>query len=218
MALGGAVIARGRGAATGARPRSPRGEGDRLRDEILRESERLLVKAGRVDAVSIRAISEAVGVTPPSIYLHFADKDALMLAVCQVQFARLEALIDEAVAGIEDPVARLRQMGATYVRFGVEYPEQYRILLMSKGEVTLDDFQSGAMPGASTFAKLMEAVEGCMHAGVFARRDVFLVATGLWALVHGVTSLRISIPEFPLVASDLLLDHVLDTYARGLSS
>lgn len=171
-----------------------------------------------MEAVSIRSIAGAVGITPPSIYLHFADKDTLMRAVCQVQFARLEALIDEDTAGIEDPLARLRQMGATYVRFGVTHPEQYRILLMSKGEVSLDDFQSGTMPGASTFAKVMEAAEACMEAGLFIRQDVFLVATGLWSVVHGITSLRIAIPEFPLVASDLLLDHVLDTYARGLSS
>ena len=44
-----------------------------------------------------------------------------------------------------------------------------------------------------------------------------LVATGIWTLVHGVTSMRITIPEFPFVGEQALLDHVLDTYARGLA-
>lgn len=176
------------------------------------------MKTGNADAVSIRAIATAVGVTPPSIYLHFADKEALIFAVCQAQFTRLEEEVRAAVADIDDPLLRLRMMGATYVRFGVEHPEQYRILLMGKGDVTLEDFESGSMPGVSTFGLLMDAVEDCMAAGVFVRQDVFLVSTGLWSLVHGITSMRIAIPEFPFVGADVLLDHLLDTHARGLGA
>jgi AcrR family transcriptional regulator len=167
--------------------------------------------------VSIRAIATAVGVTPPSIYLHFADKEELIFAVCQEQFSKLEALVEERSAGIDDPLERLRIMGETYVRFGVDHPEQYRILLMNKGELTIADFQNGTMPGVSTFQKLMAAVEACMDAGIFRRQDVFLVATGIWTLVHGITSMRITIPEFPFVGEQTLLDHVLDTYSRGLA-
>jgi AcrR family transcriptional regulator len=176
-----------------------------------------LIAKGSAEAVSIRGVATAVGVTPPSIYLHFADKDELIFAVCQEQFARLEQLVDEASVGIDDPLERLRTMGETYIRFGVEHPEQYRILLMSKGEVSVVDFQDGTMPGVSTFQKLMGAIEACMDAGVFARQDVFLVATGIWAIVHGITSMRITLPEFPFVGAQVLLDHVFDTYARGLA-
>ena len=167
--------------------------------------------------MSIRGVATSVGVTPPSIYLHFEDKDELIFAVCQEQFQRLESLIDAALEGIDDPLERLRKMGETYVRFGVEHPEQYRILLMGKGEVSIEDFQDGRMAGVSTFQRLMSSIEACMDAGIFARQDVFLVATGIWTLVHGVTSMRITIPEFPFVGEQALLDHVLDTYARGLA-
>jgi AcrR family transcriptional regulator len=162
-------------------------------------------------------VASAVGVTPPSIYLHFADKDELIFAVCQEQFARLEELVDRESVGLDDPLERLRKMGEVYVRFGVEHPEQYRILLMGKHEVSIEDFQDGTMPGVSTFRRLMDAIEACMDAGIFRRQDVFLVATGIWTLVHGITSMRITIPEFPFVGEQALLDHVLDTYARGLA-
>jgi AcrR family transcriptional regulator len=177
----------------------------------------LLIDRGSADAVSIRAVATAVGVTPPSIYLHFADKDELIFAVCQRQFERLEELVDEASVGVDDPLERLRKMGEAYVRFGVGHPEQYRILLMSKGEVSFGDFTDGTMPGVSTFQRLMAAIEACMDAGIFRRQDVFLVATGIWTLVHGITSMRIAIPEFPFVGEQALLDHVLDTYAKGLA-
>ena len=79
-----------------ARSRSRRGEGEPLRDEILAAAERLIVETGNEDAVSIRAIADAVGVTPPSIYLHFPDKDPLILAVCERHFETFDALIEEA--------------------------------------------------------------------------------------------------------------------------
>ncbi|HVF31543.1 MAG TPA: TetR/AcrR family transcriptional regulator [Acidimicrobiales bacterium] len=203
--------------AVARRPRAARGEGERLRGEILRAAERLLIDKGAADAVSIRGVATAVGVTPPSIYLHFADKDELIFAVCQQQFERLEELVDEASVGIDDPLERLRKMGEAYVRFGVGHPEQYRILLMSKGDVSIDDFTKGSMPGVTTFRKLMAAIEACMDAGIFRRQDVFLVATGIWSLVHGITSMRITLPEFPFAGEQRLLDHVFETYARGLA-
>lgn len=88
---------------------------------------------------------------------------------------------------------------------------------MSRAELTRDDFEAGATPGMGAFLQVIEAVEACMAAGHIARNDPFLVATGLWAVVHGLTSLQISVRGFPLVGDRLLLDHVLDTCLRGLA-
>ena len=63
------------------RRRSPRGSGDRLAGEIVDAAIELLIDAGDDSAVSIRSIAARVGVTPPSIYLHFADKQELLDAV-----------------------------------------------------------------------------------------------------------------------------------------
>src|SRR5205807_237758 len=46
------------------RRRARRGEGPRLREELLAATERLLAETGDEEAVSIRAIADAVGVTP----------------------------------------------------------------------------------------------------------------------------------------------------------
>jgi len=52
-------------AASPRRHRARRGEGARLREEILAAGTRLLLETGDEEAVSIRAIAQAVGVTPP---------------------------------------------------------------------------------------------------------------------------------------------------------
>src|SRR5438270_2625676 len=174
------------------RRRAARGEGDKLRDEILAATERLLVTKGSVDDVSIRAIAESVGVTPPSIYMHFADKEALVNAVCERHFRELDRVSARATKGISDPVKALRAMGRAYVRFGLEHPEEYRILFMSKEFDANREAYLDRLKGLSGFDHLVAAVQRCMDAGDFAKGDAFAVACALWASVHGITSLLIA--------------------------
>jgi len=168
--------------------------------------------------VSVRSIAEAVGVTPPSIYLHFDDKDALIYAVCELQFAKLDRVIEQAEAGVDDPVECLRRRGRAYIQFGVAHPEHYRILLMGKADITREDFEAGNVPGITSFLALVANVQACIDAGAFAPRDPMLVACGLWSTVHGITSLRITMPGFPVVhTSEQLIDHVFEVLLGGLA-
>src|SRR6266498_1634694 len=123
-----------RTSAARARPRARRGEGEKLRDDLLDATERLMIESGRADAVSIRAIADAVGVTPPSIYLHFPDKESLIFAVCERHFETFDSVIERAGASTDDPVESLRRRGRAYIRFGLENPEPYRILFMTRNE------------------------------------------------------------------------------------
>jgi AcrR family transcriptional regulator len=199
-----------------ARPRSRRGEGETLRDDVLDATERLLIDTGRADAVSIRAIAEAVGVTPPSIYLHFPDKESLIFAVCERHFETFDTVIERAGASTDDPVESLRRRGRAYVRFGLENPEPYRILFMTR---TGGDRQRDALigAGARAFQHLVDAVQRCIDAGAFRRIDPVLAATGLWMAVHGVTSALVSMPGFPWPDVEALVDHISDIQNRGLS-
>ena len=197
------------------RPRARRGEGDRLRSEILDATSRLLLRTGDREAVSIRAVADAVGVTPPSIYLHFDDKAALINAVCLRHFHDLDQWIQAAVAGTDDPLEQLGLRGKAYVRFGREHPEQYRILFMSKPDAA-EEPPDEQLLEACGFSALTDNVVRAMDAGAIAHRDPLLVATGLWTVVHGITSLAISMPHYPLVPLETLVDHLLETHARGL--
>src|ERR687893_1922283 len=93
------------------RRRAKRGQGELLRADILAAAERLLIQTGDEGAVSIRAIADAAGVTPPSIYLHFADKTELLAAVCEVRFQDFDRYLEEATIGIDDPLDALRARG-----------------------------------------------------------------------------------------------------------
>jgi len=168
--------------------------------------------------VSIRAIADAVGVSPPSIYLHFADKDDLIHSVCALQFLKLDVVVSETMAGVDDPREKLRRRGQAYVRFGTGHPEHYRIMLMGKSHFSREDFEAGLLPGMVCFQALIENVQECIDAGMFAPDDAFRVATILWAAVHGMTSLLISVPGFPTFRDpESLVDQMFETFARGLA-
>jgi AcrR family transcriptional regulator len=198
------------------RARARRGDGELLRTEILEAAERLLIETGDQGAVSIRAIADAVGVTPPSIYLHFADKNKLLAAVCEVRFQHFDAIMAEATAGITDPLEVLWARGRSYVQFGLEHPEQYRILFMTRPLADVGPGELDRLPGLSAFGHVVDDVARCMDAGAIATGDPFLVATSLWTAVHGVTSLLIARPDFPWPDLDRLMTLVLDVQSRGL--
>src|SRR5689334_11486362 len=105
-----------------ARTRNPRGEGTRLRDEIV-DGALHLVDAGGPEAVTLRAVAREVGISAPSIYDHFADREAILAAAVQHGFAQLTAELEAARAGTDDPVAALDAGCAAYVRFAERNPQ-----------------------------------------------------------------------------------------------
>ena len=202
---------------TPARARAAKGEGERLRDELLDATERLLLETGDEGRVSIRAIASAVGVTPPAVYLHFDDKDDLILAVCARHFEQLDAAVLAADDGAASPVDAFRRRARAYVRYAVAHPEPYRILFMTRRGMTADQLALDGHPGNVAFGHLVDIVQRCMDEGSIAPGDAFTVATGSWTVVHGLASLAISLPDFPLLGTDELVDQVVDAFVRGLA-
>ena len=187
-----------------------------MREEILAAAERLLIETGDESAVSIRAVAKAVGVTPPSIYLHFADRNELIFEVCEEQFRQLDQAMEQAVVDVTDPWERIERRGRAYVEFGLTNPEHYRILFTSRPDMTPERFVDERLLSTSAFGHLLEDVTAAVAAGQLTEDDPALVGSGLWMMVHGVTSLLIAKPDFPWPDRETLIDHVMRTYAGGL--
>lgn len=193
------------------RRRAQRGSGEQLREEIIAAAKKLLADAGRADDVSIRAVADAVGVTSPSIYLHFEDKTALLAAVVADVFADLDTAMLSAAEGLDEPLARLRAFGMAYVKFALAHPEQYRIAAMDPCPMPGVDevLASGA------FVHFNQTVVDCMEAGIFAKGDPLPVTLELWSAAHGIASLMITKSFLPWGDTEAIVDHVLCAAALG---
>ncbi|MFI5510686.1 TetR/AcrR family transcriptional regulator [Mycobacterium sp. NPDC051804] len=194
------------------RRRAPRGSGEQLRDEILDATTDLLLDTGHAKDVSIRSVAQRVGVTPPSIYLHFTDKDALLDAVCARYFEKLDEEMQAAAAGEAAPIDALRAQGLAYVRFAVKTPELYRIATMGEGRPGSD---VDLMLNNSAFVHICSTVEALMAEGILPDNDSTTVALELWTAAHGVAAMLISRPYLPWGDTEEFADRVLKAIVVG---
>ncbi len=200
------------------RARSPRGQGEHLRDEIMAAAERILIETNDQSALSIRAIAAAVGVTPPSIYLHFADRNDLVFAVCERQAEQLEQAMAEAAEAVDDPWERIRRRGYAYLRWGLDNPEHYRILMMSRPDQTPDRFVDERLADTAGLVPVAEDVAAAIaSAQVAAAEDPLEITKLLWMMIHGMVSLLISKPDFPFGSIDSVYESMFELVHRGLA-
>jgi len=194
------------------RRRAPRGSGMHLHDEILDAATQLLLETGHVKDVSIRAVAQRVGVTPPSIYLHFADKDALLDAVCAHYFEQLDEQMQQAAVDQPTILDALRAQGLAYVRFATATPELYRIATMGRVHSGSD---VDATLATSAFVHMRDSVQALMDQGIYAPGDPMALALELWSAAHGVAALLISKPYLPFGDTDAFTDRVLTAVCTG---
>jgi AcrR family transcriptional regulator len=174
--------------------------------DILRET-------GSEEAMSLRAVAQRVGVSVPSIYLHFADKQALLDAVCEEVFEQLHVALKEADADAPNPWEALRAQGVAYVRFALANPEHYRIAMMAGASEhdPEDEIASGA------FGHLLDSVVGCIGLGAL-EGDPIELSLKLWSAAHGLASLLITKPKMPWPPLEDLIDSTMCFAGLGLAA
>ena len=209
---------------TGPSKRDTYRHGD-LRRALL-EAGTELARAGGPDAVVLREATRRAGVAPSAAYRHFADRRALLDAVCSAAQAALAVAMEEELAGVEreqNPAesarARLRAVGAGYLRFAQEEPGLFRTAFSAS-----DNLQSAAIParagegGLTPFQLLAAALDGLVEAGVLPRERRPGAEFLAWSAVHGLAMLFIDGPLRGLDRARAQDDgrRLLDMVERGL--
>ncbi|MFG2076094.1 TetR/AcrR family transcriptional regulator [Nonomuraea maritima] len=98
------------------------------RERMLHAAAEMLARGGR-DAVSTRAVSAAAGVTAPTLYRLFGDKEGLLDALADYGFQRY--LADKRTLLTDDPVADLCSTWHLHVEFGLSNPAVYGLMFGS---------------------------------------------------------------------------------------
>ena len=197
-------------------------EKSETRDKILDAARELFVTEG-YEGVSMRRVAEKIEYSPTAIYVHFTDKNELFHELCRQDFARLQEVMQSADMPA-DPIERLRQIGRSYIQFGVRFPNHYVFMFMTPHlpqEPDEEDREIMGNPEKDAYAMLKRAVQEAINAGCFRDevQDAELVSQTLWASVHGVISLNIAKGKDPWVEWRPLEDRaemMLDITLRGL--
>ncbi|MET1072143.1 MAG: TetR/AcrR family transcriptional regulator [Umezawaea sp.] len=185
---------------------NPRGQGAELRQEILDAAARLLTAAVPGGGVTLRAIAREAGIAAPSIYPHFADRDAILDAVVGRAFEQLGRAAEAAGAGAESGAAQVRAICHAYLDFARENPGQYRVLF----ERTPDNVSGRTYPdGIAAFDVLVRGIGRSVAEGSSTSDDPVRDGQALWAALHGLATLLSAAPAFPWRPTAELVDRYL---------
>lgn len=163
-----------------------------LREELLTACLKLIEAEG-IGAVSIRRVARAAGVSPGAPYHHFADRAALLSALCVQGFELLGERLRDARAQVDSPISALGALIETYVRFASEQPAYFQ--LMFRPELSHPEKHPDVQIAVdAAFQMLVEAVDDCQRAGEAPAGNPAPVVAMAWALGHGLAALRLDGP------------------------
>jgi AcrR family transcriptional regulator len=188
---------------TTPRRRKAKGEGHTRREEILEVAKALILTEG-LERATVRNIAARLGISATALYLYFPDRDAIMLELCDRAFSHLVVAFSDIAAAGGPALGRLERMMEAYIRFGLNHPNEYRLIFMVKQavpvQVELDAPDAHVPPGAlgvAAFVSLREAVMELVAERTFIGEDPTKLAQLIWMTGHGVVSLLITLPDFP---------------------
>ena len=170
-------------------------EKQELRQAILTAAGELFLEQG-YERFSLRKVAERIGYSPTTIYLYFRDKDDLLFTVVDEGFVRFGQQLVAAAESQEDPWERIIALGRAYVAFGLQNPVYYQLMFMQRTDFLTRRQAGESQPRIASFRVLRHAVQQAIDAGVLRPGDAESYSDVLWALVHGMVSLAISMPMF----------------------
>jgi AcrR family transcriptional regulator len=198
--------------------RKAKGDGHLRRAEILQAAEAIFVRDG-YEGATIRKIADEVGVSSTALYMHFRDKDEILIEICEGAIGVLLSVNTEIFQRPIDSISRVRLMLDAYMHFGLANPNTYRLVFCS----TQPDHTTGRTEvwqdlGARTYDTFKAAVAGIADDGRLRHGDADTAAQLLWSACHGLVSLRITRTKSDWAPSETMVPMMLDTLFEGLLS
>jgi AcrR family transcriptional regulator len=151
---------------------------------IATAARRVLEREG-AEAVTMRRVAAAVGVTPMAIYRHYPARASLLNALADEGFEEFAARlrVKKFSGGVE---ARLTKMMEIYLEHALQKPRLFELMFLMPREGARSyprDFKAGRSPTANL---LVDVVQSGMDSGYFGRGDRWEIVFEMGALSHGL--------------------------------
>ncbi|OGA80038.1 MAG: TetR family transcriptional regulator [Burkholderiales bacterium RIFCSPHIGHO2_01_FULL_63_240] len=175
--------------------------------------------------ISLRKVAELAGYSTTVVYTLFGDKAALITQAMDEDLLELTRTITQAVEQAEPGWPRLRAMGRAYVKFGIDHPDEYAFVFMTRRPHAPNEaarVQHGN-PAQDPYAAGRLLVSEAARMGLLSDRpqDIELMVQILWEGIHGLTARLLVMGEddnwVPSMPTDLHLEAMLDVLCAGLA-
>ena len=151
------------------------------------DAARDVIAAGGIEALSMRAVAQRVGVSATALYHYFDGKQALVDRVVRGAFARFAAHMESAMER-QPPgsLERVRALGEAYITFALENEAYFRVIFSIQ---LADPRELDDLPGGGGYHLLRRCVVDAMASGAMRQADPDVVSLYVWSLVHGLVTL-----------------------------
>jgi AcrR family transcriptional regulator len=148
-----------------------------------------ILRSEGLEALTLRAVARRAGVTQSAPYRHFQDRRALMAAVAERGFQRLQEAMLTAMRG-GDGRTGLKGIALAYVRFALDNGPEYRLMFGAELAVT-DDLPSLRETSRSVLEFVAQGISQLQKQGLVGPGDPMMLAVSTWSTLHGLAMLTL---------------------------
>lgn len=184
-----------------------------LRRNAVEAASQILMHEG-AGALTVRRIAQELDCSTKVIYTLFGGKDGLANELYREGFVRLHAALGR-VLRADEPASYLGRIGQAYWEFALANPSYYRVMFGGAiPDFTPDETSMSTM--RASLAETVQVVRQYVDQGRIPNADPLLLTQSLWALVHGIVSLKLTNHFADPVYSRRLLDLSITALLAGL--
>ena len=165
----------------------------RTKQAILDAAQQIIAERG-TEALSMREIAQRIEYSPSGLYEYFRGKDEIIQGLCDEGFDRLAERIRYRIATEHTPIQRLLASSVAYLEFALQHREQYMLMFntISDRHLSLEEIGSNS----TAYGLLTQLVQECIDTHEFKVREHYgqeEMSYQLWALMHGIAMLRLTL-------------------------
>lgn len=186
-----------------------------LRNEILEVSRDLLIQHG-FNKLSMRNIAKRADVTATSIYLHFENKEHLLLSLIEESIEHLKDHLADQIDTSKGFITQLQDLARAYIGFALDHPQEYEIIYMVRPEEMPQYPKEKFEKIRSAYELLADIIEKGKREELIEVENSLISAYTLWAQLHGVVSVILSkrldtrIPQKEFI--DQAIEHIIQGF------
>ncbi len=173
-------------------------ERDVLKARIKDIAREMFVREG-YEAVTLDKIATALEYTRPAIYRYFKDKNDLLAAIVLEDMEDLHAKLLQCVR-IKDPLKRMVEMARRNTEWAVAHPNHYLLFYSPAWRAVEDAVRAGegVPPEQEPLSVMFRTIAELIASGRLKAEynDASLVTRTLWAGMHGVIMLAITMSDY----------------------
>lgn len=190
----------------------------RIQQAILDAARELFIAEGYQN-VSMRKLADRIEYSPAAIYSYFPRKDDIFFALAAEGFRILADGVSAAVAGLDDPLDRLRAGLWAFYQFAKVNPEYFALMFLDRSVPSLSqDFERFEFFQPIT-ARAAADVQACIERGQFSQKlDPASALHVLWVGVLGAATIGLAQRLAPGEDPDALAHDVLESLLAGFTT